>query len=43
MDKSPFEPGNSVSIVVHHGRHELFVRIDMNKYAKTQIIQGNSP
>ena len=43
MDKLPFESSNSVSVVVHHGRHELFVRIDMNKYANTQITQDNLP
>ena len=41
--KSPFKSGNSVSVVVCHGRCELFVRIDMNKYAQTQITQDNLP
>ena len=43
MDKSLCESGNSVSVVVYHGRRKFFVRIDMNKYAKTQITQYNSP
>ena len=43
MDKLPFESSNSVSVIVHHGRHEIFVRIDTNKYAKTQITQDNLP
>ena len=43
MDKSLCESDNSVSVVVHHGRRKFFVRIDMNKYAKTQITQYNSP
>ena len=39
MDKLPFESGNSVSVVVRHGRRKLFFRIDMNGYAKMQITQ----